>query len=120
MNKFQELDVWKKSKGLIKTVYAIAEKLPKSEDYNLKQQLKRCIVSVSLNIAEGKNRYTDKEFANFINISKGSLAEAEAILVICEELHFFKVNPNVYNEITELGKMLTGLYKYLKVNSDRR
>ncbi|MDO9289069.1 MAG: four helix bundle protein, partial [Thermodesulfovibrionales bacterium] len=61
-NLYRDLVVWQKSVELIKKVYSLAENLPKSEEYNLKQQLKRAVVSVSLNIAEGKNRRTAKDF----------------------------------------------------------
>ncbi len=74
-NLYRNLLMWQKSVSLIKEVYAQADKLPKSEEYNLKQQLKRAVVSVALNIAEGKNRKSSKEFINFLNISCGSLAE---------------------------------------------
>ena len=82
-NLYRNLLVWQKSVSLIKEVYAQAYKLPKSEEYNLKQQLKRSVVSVALNIAEGKNRKSSKEFINYLNISCGSLAETESSLIIC-------------------------------------
>lgn len=108
-NLYRDLLVWQKSICLIKEVYAEADKLPKSEEYNLKQQLKRAVVSVSLNIAEGKNRRTAKDFINFLNISKGSLAETEAILIICSELGFLHVPEDLLSHIVELAKMINGL-----------
>jgi four helix bundle protein len=84
-------------------------KLPKSEEYNLKQQLKRAVVSVSLNIAEGKNRRTAKDFINFLNISNGSLAETEAILLICAELGLLSIPEDLLFHIEELGKMIKSL-----------
>jgi four helix bundle protein len=94
---------------LVKEVYKISEQLPKSEQYNLKQQLKRAIISVALNIAEGKNRKTSKDFANFLTISAGSLAEVEAILTICEELKYLQDLNGVYGKIEILGKMIKSL-----------
>ena len=108
-NLYRDLLVWQKSISLIKEVYAEAEKLPKSEEYNLKQQLKRAIVSVSLNIAEGKNRRTAKDFINFLNISKGSLAETEAVLIICSELGLLQISEDLLSHIEELAKMINGL-----------
>ena len=108
-NLYKNLLVWQKSVSLIKEIYAEAEKLPKSEEYNLKQQLKRAVVSVSLNIAEGKNRRTAKDFVNFLNISSGSLAETEAILTICSELELLHVPEDLYLRIEELAKMLNSL-----------
>ncbi|GAB6270117.1 hypothetical protein DS62_10685 [Smithella sp. SC_K08D17] len=108
-NLYRDLLVWQKSMALIKEVYALADKLPKSEEYNLKQQLKRAVVSVSLNVAEGKNRRTAKDFINFLNISSGSLAETEAILMICSELELLHVPEDVLTHIEELSKMLNSL-----------
>jgi len=108
-NLYRDLLVWQKSVLLIKEVYAEAEKLPKSEEYNLKQQLKRAVVSVSLNIAEGKNRRTAKDFINFLNISNGSLAETEAILIICTELGLLNIPEELFSHIEELAKMINSL-----------
>jgi len=80
----------------------------------LKQQLKRAVVSVALNIAEGKNRKTSKDFANFLNISVSSLAEVETILTICEELDYLYDN-NVYSKIENFGKMLNALKSKLQI-----
>lgn len=81
----------------------------------MKQQLKRTVVSVALNIAEGKNRKTSKDFANFLNISVSSLAEAETILTICEELDYWYNNNDVYSKIENLGKMLNALKSKLQI-----
>ncbi len=80
----------------------------------MKQQLKRAVVSVALNIAEGKNRKTSKDFANFLNISVSSLAEVETILTICEELDYL-YNNNVYSKIENFSKMLNALKNKLQI-----
>ena len=66
---YKDLDVWKDSVTLIQNVYNVADKLPKSEEYNLKSQIKRAVVSIALNIAEGKTRKSAKDFSHFLNIS---------------------------------------------------
>ncbi len=106
---YKNLIVWQKSVELVKDIYNLSESLPKSENYNLKQQLKRAVVSVSINIAEGKARKTSKDFANFLNISNASLAEVEAILTICEELNYIHDIDDIYNKIEKLGIMLNSL-----------
>ncbi len=67
---YKNLIVWQKSIELVKDIYILSESLPKSEEYNLKQQLKRAVISVSLNIAEGKTKRTSKNFAYFLNSKK--------------------------------------------------
>jgi four helix bundle protein len=92
-----------------KKIYLIANELPKSEEYNLKQQLKRAIISVALNIAEGKNRKSAKDFANFLSIASGSLSETSAILRICVELDFLKESNNINADIEVLNKRINAL-----------
>lgn len=108
-NYFRELEVWKRSLDIIKIIYVVAGKFPKSEEFNLKQQLKRAVTSVALNIAEGKNRGSSRELAHFINNAIGSLAEVEAILLIAEELGYIKEEKRVFDEICLLSKMLKSL-----------
>lgn len=106
---YRDLTVWQKSVALIKKVYGLAESLPKQEEYVLKQQLKRAVTSVALNIAEGKSRKSAKEFAQFLNVSVASLAEVEATLLICEELGYLSAMDGIYTEIEALGRMLNAL-----------
>jgi len=115
---YRNLHVWKKSLGLIKNVYKLSERLPKSEDYNLKQQLKRAVVSVALNIAEGKSRKTTKEFSQFLNISAGSLHEVDAVLVICLELGYLESIDAVHIEIETLAKMINAFRSTLHSNEN--
>ena len=117
-NLYRDLLVWQKSVSLIKEVYAEADKLPRSEEYNLKQQLKRAVVSVSLNIAEGKNRRTAKDFMNFLNISRGSLAETEAILLICSDLGLLHIPEDLLSHIEELAKMINSLIASIRTKNE--
>ncbi|MCL2334805.1 MAG: four helix bundle protein, partial [Endomicrobia bacterium] len=72
---YKELEIWNESVLLIKKIYSAANNFPRSEELNLKSQIKRAIVSVALNIAEGKSRKSSKDFAHFLNLSDASLKE---------------------------------------------
>ena len=109
MNMYRNLEVWKESIFLIKDVYKAVELLPKSEEYNLKQQLKRSVVSVALNIAEGKYRRTAKDFGNFLVTANASLAEVDAAFAICEELNYFEVSKELKDRIDLLGRKISSL-----------
>lgn len=109
MNMYRKLEVWKDSVVLIKDVYKIAELLPKSEEYNLKQQLKRAATSVALNIAEGKNRRTARDFSSFLVNAIGSLSEVDAIFEICEELNILEKDRFITEKIDILGKKINAL-----------
>lgn len=113
---YRELEVWHESVALIKAVYILSEQLPKSEEFNLKQQLKRAVVSVSLNIAEGKNRRTSKDFCNFLVTASASLAEVDAIIAICSELGYFEQDNVIIDQIGRLGKRLSALRTKISKN----
>ncbi len=106
---YQKLKIWQKSLILIKEIYKYADKLPKNEEYNLKAQIKRAIISVTLNIAEGKCRKTSKDFAHFLNVASASLSEVECILLICESLNYFNVDTKLYNDIKSLNRQINAL-----------
>ena len=109
----KDLDVWKKSMDLVERVYRRTESFPDSEKYGLTNQIRRCAVSVSSNIAEGAARNTDKEFVQFCYIALGSLSELETQLLIAERLKYSK-NIDILENVVEIRRMLLGLIKYLK------
>ena len=110
---YKELDCWKCSIVLAKKIYTISSKFPKEEIYGLISQIRRAVVSVSSNIAEGSAR-GNKEFIQFLNISLGSLAEVETQLIIASELDYMQKNNAVFQEITRARKILLGMKKYLR------
>lgn len=72
---FERLDVWQKTRLLVKLVYTLTQKFPKEELFGLPSQIRRVIVSVSSNIAEGNSRFSPKDKAHFLSIAYGSLME---------------------------------------------
>ena len=109
----KDLDVWKKSMDLVESVYCRTERFPDSEKYGLTNQIRRCAVSISSNIAEGAARKTDKEFVQFCYIALGSLSELETQLLIAERLKYSQ-NIDILENVVEIRRMLLGLIKYLK------
>jgi four helix bundle protein len=113
MNKFENLIVWKKSVYAIKKAYLICSKLPTVEDKNIKDQLRRAVTSISLNIAEGSASQNDVEFTRYLRIAQKSAHEVFAILKIIEALYKVAVQ-DLENEIEEIMRMLAGLIRSLK------
>lgn len=108
----KNLDVWKESINLVKLVYKISEEIPKDEKFGLTQQIRRSAVSIPSNIAEGAGRKSDKEYRYFLSIARGSLAELDTQLYIAKEI--FAINyKEEYDKIIVVGKLLSGLIKYL-------
>ncbi len=110
---YKKLEIWRESIDLLKDIYMLADKLPKSEDYNLKSQLKRAMVSVPLNIAEGKCRSSSKDFSHFLNIAAASLDEVDVVLTICEELGFLEDLTNIHEKNKVLTKRINALRRKL-------
>ena len=76
--KFEKLEVWQLALDYIDQLYAIAERLPRSEEYNLKSQVTRAATSVALNIAEGSTSQSDPEQARFLSMAIRSVLETVA------------------------------------------
>lgn len=103
---FKDLLVWKKGMALTKSIYRLTTKFPSEERFALTSQLRRAAVSIPSNIAEGHARH-GREFAHFLSIARGSLAEVETQLMIAVELNYVQqteIEP-LLSEATEIRKM---------------
>ena len=80
--------VWQKAIRLVKQIYVVTQTFPHSEMYGLVNQMRRAAVSIPSNIAEGQARKTSAEFAHFLSISRGSLAELETQMIISRDLGY--------------------------------
>jgi four helix bundle protein len=110
MFKFEELNVYKKSKESVNSVYKITKTWPKDEMYGLTDQIRRAAVSISLNIAEGSSR-RGTEFGHFIDIAKGSCYECVAIMEIAKSNNYLntEIFQEMYSRFEELARMLSSL-----------
>ncbi len=88
MRSYRNLDIWQKSLEILRLVYDLSNKFPESEKYGLTVQIKRAVVSILSNIAEGSGRNSNQQMINFLSISKGSAFEVEAQLIIAFELNY--------------------------------
>ena len=114
--RFQGFPVYKDIKKFIRDVYKITSKFPKNEQFGLTDQLKRAAVSIALNLAEGSDRGSDKEFSRFISLSLGSLNETVAIFDIALDNNFLteKNYAIMISQAENIAKQLAGLRKSLK------
>ncbi len=113
---YKELKVWQKAMDLTVEVYKLVKLLPKEETYALSDQMRRAVVSIPSNIAEGQGRNSDKEFIQFLSIARGSLWELETQIEICLRIGYIdqSLATNIYNLIAEISKMLNALSNSLK------
>ncbi len=90
MRDFKKYDVWQSSHKIVLDIYQITSTFPKEELFGLTSQIRRSIVSIPNNIAEGCGRNSDKEFAQFLNIALGSLSESEYLLFLAKDLKYIR------------------------------
>lgn len=112
---YEHLKIWREGVELASLIYKITKKFPKSEIFGIVSQLRRAVVSIPSNIAEGSGRNSPKDFCRFIDIAIGSLNETESLLAVSLKLEY--LSNEEFNElmckIKELGNLLGGFRKYL-------
>jgi four helix bundle protein len=116
MQNYKELEIWKNSIKFCPKIYKITENFPDSEKFGLISQLKRAVISIPSNIAEGSAKSSDKHFVIFLENSLGSCYEVETQLLVSFQLNY--ISEENYNEleseITSIIKMIIKFIKYLQ------
>lgn len=115
MFSFRNLEVYKRSRELVKEIYNLMDKFPKKEQFALSDQLRRAVISVPSNIAEGLSRRSTKEKLHFIEISYGSLMEVLCQCEIALDLKYIEIEEflQMETQIQIISKLLSGLRKNL-------
>ena len=111
---FRKLIVWQKAHQLVILVYKLTEKFPKHEMFGLTSQLRRAMVSVPANVAEGYGAGGKGQFGRYLDIAQGSLAEAEYYLILAQDLSY--ITPSQYEQ-TESLRAETGFLLHRLIES---
>jgi len=108
---FETLNAWQEARQLVVSVYQLLDRFPKLEKYALCDQIRRAIVSVPSNLAEGSGRSSLKEQIHFIEISYGSLMETYCQLIIANDLKYIDEQSleSLKPSINTVAKLLNGL-----------
>jgi four helix bundle protein len=119
INRFEELEAWKLARELTNLVYSFARRGEFSRDFGLRDQICRSSVSVMSNIAEGFERDGDREFANFLSMSKGSLGEVRAQLYVARDQGYISAEEfdAAGGLALQTGRVISGLIRYLRGSS---
>lgn len=122
INNFEEIQFWKDSIEVAKDVYKLTSKGSFTKDYFLRDQVRRSVVSISSNIAEGFERYSNNEFSRFLKIAKGSCGEARSQIFLAFELGFINEveYKNTATSLTEISKQIGAFIKYLYNNKKEK
>jgi four helix bundle protein len=116
IERFEDMECWKKARELTKFVYEISSISKFAHDYGLRDQIRRASVSVLSNIAEGFERDGNKEFIQFLSLAKGSSGEVRAQLYVAfDQQYITKEQFELLTERTiEVNRIISGLIKYLR------
>jgi four helix bundle protein len=110
---FRKLLVWQRAHQLVQLIYKLSTPFPKSELFGLISQIRRAAVSVPANIAEGYAAGGKGQFARFLNIAQGSLAEVEYYLILSTDLNY--ITSTQYQEAETLrGEVGFLLYRFIQ------
>lgn len=115
IHSFTDLHAWKEGHKLVLSIYKLTEEFPKEERFALVDQLRRCSVSITSNIAEGFSRYGKLEKKQFYRIALGSLTELQNQLLIARDLEY--ISKEDFQKLAGMtvseSRMINGLIKSL-------
>ncbi len=113
---YTELDVLKNARELVKLIYNQTKVFHKEELYGIKNQMRRSVVSIPSNIAEGCGRQSSKETIHFLFIARGSLYELETQLFISKDLEYLGEEKlkSILSHVQTCMKLLNGFINYYK------
>jgi four helix bundle protein len=116
---FRDLRIWQRAMDLVPAVYRLLDKLPREEEYGLAEQVRRAVVSVPANIAEGHARKHTKEFLQHLSIARGSLAELLTLLLVAERLNYLAAEDvtRIEQQIADLAMPMNGLIRRLQARA---
>jgi len=118
--RFEEIQAWQKAREVTQNVYSISNTEKFAKDFSLRDQIKRASVSIMANIAEGHGRRTSTEFANFLNIARGSAIEVQSHLYVALDLKYITQSDfdKIYQMLDEVSRMTISLAQYLRKKVD--
>ena len=113
---FRDLRVWQASMDLVEAIYRTSAGFPGDERFGLTSQVRRAVVSIPSNIAEGHRRESTREYLNFVSIAQGSLAEVETQIEIAARLGYMETShlALLTESISSIGRQLYALRNALK------
>lgn len=115
--RFEKLEVWQRARKFTVDIYTVSSRFPKIELFGLTSQLRRASLSIALNIAEGSDRKSDKDFIRFLRISIGTTEEVVTALYIAKDLNYIdeRTFSKLYEESNVIVAKLNSLIKTLLI-----
>lgn len=116
IERFEDIQAWQKARKLNQGIYGVTNSGSFRHDFALKDQMRRAGISIMLNIAEGFARRTHQEFARFLFIAHGSVAEVQSALYIAKDQGYLSEQDfdTLYRDADEVSRLISGFIKYLR------
>jgi four helix bundle protein len=117
-SRLEEIQAWQKARKVTRMIYQVTACGAFAKDYGLRDQIQRARVSIMANIAEGFGRRSDKEFANFLNMAHGSVAEVQSHLYVALDLSYIDQTlfDELYALLEEISRMTLALAQRLRAS----
>ena len=116
LKSYRELEVWKRSRELVKNIYLLTHRLPSNEKFGITSQMRSAVISIPGNIAEGYGRIHAGDYIHHLSMARGSLYELETYVILIVDLKYFtkqEITP-LWKEVDEINRMLSKLILVLK------
>lgn len=122
IKKFEDINAWQRARELTNDIYQVTDKSEFSNDFTLRNQIKKASTSIMLNIAEGFARKTDKEFNQFLAYAHGSCAEVQSALYVALDQNYISQETfdKLYTKTEEVSKMIMNFSNYLSKNLNKK
>jgi four helix bundle protein len=116
IRRVENVQAWRKARELVREIYKSCAEGPLARDFGLRNQMRRTAVSSMSNVAEGVARKSDKEFARFLDIARGSAIEVQSLLYVALDVHY--VDAHEFERLNRLAceavSIIGGLTSYLR------
>ena len=116
IERFEDVQAWQKARGLVREIYQACAAGRLSRDFGLKDQLCRAAVSSMSNVAEGFARISDRDFAHFLDIARGSVLEVQSLLYVALDVGYIEKSDfeRLYQVADETASLIGGFTSYLR------
>jgi len=122
IRRIEELEAWRRARKLVREIYRHLSRTKLGRDFVIRDQLSRAAVSGMCNIAEGFARHTDRDFAHFLDIARGSLSEVQSLLYVALDVQY--LSPDEFRYLHGLAgdtlRLITRLTAYLRSKETKK
>ena len=119
IERFEDIQAWQKARELVREIYQTCAEDRLSRDFGLRDQICRAAVSSMSNVAEGFARRSDRDFAHFLDIARGSVMEVKSLLYVALDVGYLEKSEfeRLYETADETAALISGFTSYLRYPS---